>query len=428
MAGATATGLVAFDISFRLQFDSVCVSEPAVNLLDTKSTPGPKLINGWASTLRNHARRLVSSSSVLTDAERSSLGAKLDKLPSIGASETPLSLASLSSDGTKLRLHRGVLVAELIADFTPTSACPDLVFVLHLGNLCPSRLSSCLGGPPSIAPSTPSPIPSLPTISAQTAPGAAKTTSNATFGTTTRSLPARNDSSAPPNVFFPSEVRSTGTGEGNSAEQGSVAQSVQSTRATSNRSDHAIPPSVMASSHQYHDPSQWSTTRAAYQQSQQDARADTTQGSGPNYPPQQYANNNHRQDPRETPGYRPHQNHGYYGNHPGQGSGFHFTNESHHQGPPSFPNQDFHHNDRQGSYDSSSYDQRGFGQTNGNVDWNPNKYPWNSTEHMANMSSDNVTPWVTIDPNSDAMIICHPVASSFGQGTFKSYWAGFSLD
>jgi hypothetical protein len=62
-------------------------------------------------------------------------------------------------------------------------------------------------------------------------------------------------------------------------------------------------------------------------------------------------------------------------------------------GPPSFPNLDFHYNDRRGSYDSSSYGQCGFSQTNGNVDRNPKKYPWNSTEHMANMSSDNVTPW-----------------------------------
>jgi hypothetical protein len=44
------------------------------------------------------------------------------------------------------------------------------------------------------------------------------------------------------------------------------------------------------------------------------------------------------------------------------------------------------------------------------------------------MSGDNVTPWVTEDPYSGEMIICHPVASSFAQGTFKSYWAGFNLD
>jgi hypothetical protein len=173
-------------------------------------------------------------------------------------------------------------------------------------------------------------------------------------GTTTRSLPARNDSSAHPNALFSSGVRSTGTGEENSAEQGSVAQSVQPTRVTSNRSDHAIPPSVMASSHQYPDPLQWSTTRAAYQHSPQDARVDTSQGRGPNFPHQHYANSNCRQEPRETSGYRPQQNHGYYGNHLGQGSGPRFTNESHHQGRPRFPNQDFKYNDRRGPYDLTS--------------------------------------------------------------------------
>jgi hypothetical protein len=95
---------------------------------------------------------------------------------------------------------------------------------------------------------------------------------------------------------------------------------------------------------------------------------------------------------------------------------------------PSFPSQDFQYDDRRGSYDPSSYSKRGFGHTNGDVDRNPNKYPWNPTEHVANMSSDNVTPWVTEDSYSGELITCHPVASSFAQGTFKSDWAGFNLD
>jgi hypothetical protein len=65
-------------------------------------------------------------------------------------------------------------------------------------------------------------IPSLPTISVQSAPGAAKTTSNAPLqvltashtsaGPTTRSLPTQNDSSVPSNALFSSGERSTGTG------------------------------------------------------------------------------------------------------------------------------------------------------------------------------------------------------------------------
>jgi hypothetical protein len=47
---------------------------------------------------------------------------------------------------------------------------------------------------------------------------------------------------------------------------------------------------------------------------------------------------------------------------------------------------------------------------------------------MANMSSDNVMPWVTEDPYSGELFVCHPVAPSFAQGNFKSYLAGFKLD
>ena len=71
-------------------------------------------------------------------------------------------------------------------------------------------------------------IPSLPTISTQSAPGTAKTTSNALLqvltardtyaGPTTRSLPAQQDSSAPYSAL-PKEVISFRTGEGNSAKQ-----------------------------------------------------------------------------------------------------------------------------------------------------------------------------------------------------------------
>jgi hypothetical protein len=149
-------------------------------------------------------------------------------------------------------------------------------------------------------------IPSLPSISAQSAPGAAVTTSS-----TTRSLPARHDSSAPPHALFSSGVRSLGTGEGKSAEQTrngghspspatypkpvqsstserSVTQSVQSTRVASNRSDHAIPPSVTTAANQYPDSSRWAHTvhaastgpSTAYQHSSQDARAETAQGRG----------------------------------------------------------------------------------------------------------------------------------------------------
>jgi hypothetical protein len=169
----------------------------------------------------------VNISSVLTDAERSSLGAKP---PSNRASETPLGLVSLSSTGTTLRLHRGVIVVKFIVDFTPSAYWYSLPQPtrLHLGSLCPSRLSSCYYEPASIAPSTPSLIPSLPIISAQSVPSAAKTTSNTplrvltaphTFaGTITRSLPARHDSSAPPKALFSSGIRSTGTREGNYAE------------------------------------------------------------------------------------------------------------------------------------------------------------------------------------------------------------------
>jgi hypothetical protein len=39
--------------SFRLRSDSVYVSEPDVNSLDTMRTLRPKLTNGWTSTLRN---------------------------------------------------------------------------------------------------------------------------------------------------------------------------------------------------------------------------------------------------------------------------------------------------------------------------------------------------------------------------------------
>jgi hypothetical protein len=123
---------------------------------------------------REQARRFVILSCILTDAERFSIGAERDRLLTNGTCSTPLSVASLASTGTTLR--------------------SSFIF-------------------------------SLPTISAQSAPGATKTIANTplsplmaldtTTGTTTRSLLVRHDSTAPysasPNELFSSRLRSSGT-------------------------------------------------------------------------------------------------------------------------------------------------------------------------------------------------------------------------
>jgi hypothetical protein len=132
--------------------------------------------------LRDHALRLMHLSRVLTNTERYCIDAELDQLLTKRKTNTLLSVASLPSTGA-----------------TPRSSF----------------------------------IPFLSFVSAQPAPSAAKTSSNAPLdiptaphtsaGTTTRSLPARHDSSVPysalPDELFSSRVRSSRTGEGNSAEQ-----------------------------------------------------------------------------------------------------------------------------------------------------------------------------------------------------------------
>jgi hypothetical protein len=103
MVGATAA--LTYDISFRLPFGSVCTSQATETFSDSRSTTESKLINAWPSFLRDHARRLVHLSRVLTNAERSSISADLDKLTTNGKYCTPLSVVS---SGTALgcRLFR----------------------------------------------------------------------------------------------------------------------------------------------------------------------------------------------------------------------------------------------------------------------------------------------------------------------------------
>jgi hypothetical protein len=176
MSGASASATC--ETSYRLPFDSVYTGQAAANVPDFTSTTGPDLLS---HSIREQARRFAILSYILTDAERFSIDAKLDRLLTSRRCNTPLSVAP-ASIGTTLRSS----------------------FIL-----------------------------SLSTISAQSAPGATKTIANAplsplmaldtTTGTTTRSLPIRHDSTAPysasPNALFSSRVRSSGTGEGYSAEQ-----------------------------------------------------------------------------------------------------------------------------------------------------------------------------------------------------------------
>jgi hypothetical protein len=201
-------------------------------------------------------------------------------------------------------MQQGAILPRLILDLVLTTECLSILrfghlcptsrlssLYLHIGRLCSSRLCSDDHGPPAAVPSTPSFIPSLPTISAKSAPGA-KTTPDAPLqvlqetsyaplqvitatdtsaGTTPRSLSAQHDSTAPdsalPNALSSSRVRSSGTGEGDYGEQTQdnllfddghpsfpvvlrpdPVQSfplecfVQSTRSMSNQSDHVIRP------------------------------------------------------------------------------------------------------------------------------------------------------------------------------------------
>jgi hypothetical protein len=100
MAGATAA--VTCEINFRLPLGSVYTGQATVNFPDSRSTTESKLINAWPSLLQDHARRLVHLSRVVTNAERSSIGAELEKNMTNGKDDTPLSVASPSS-GTALR-------------------------------------------------------------------------------------------------------------------------------------------------------------------------------------------------------------------------------------------------------------------------------------------------------------------------------------
>jgi hypothetical protein len=95
-----ATAVPTIDLLLRLPFD-----DAAVTPMDTTSTTGPTLTKGCTSFLRNHARRLVPITGVVTDAERSSVDADLDYLSTIGTDNTLLSVAALLSIGTKLRMQ-----------------------------------------------------------------------------------------------------------------------------------------------------------------------------------------------------------------------------------------------------------------------------------------------------------------------------------
>jgi hypothetical protein len=162
MAGATTA--VTCEISFRLPFGSVYTGQATVTFPDFRSTTESKLINAWPSFLRDHARRIVNLSCVLTTAERFFIGTELDRLPKNGKGNIPSSVASLPSSVTALR-----------SSFTP----------------------------------------SISTMSEQSAPGAAKTTSDAPVqvltaphasgGTTSHSFPVRHDSS-PPYSALPNEL------------------------------------------------------------------------------------------------------------------------------------------------------------------------------------------------------------------------------
>jgi hypothetical protein len=54
--------------------------------------------------------------------------------------------------------------------------------------------------------------------------------------------------------------------------------------------------------------------------------------------------------------------------------------------------------------------------------------PWYASDKIANMASDNVTPWHTLDPHTGTVLICHPVASTFIDSTYESYLAGCRRD
>jgi hypothetical protein len=59
-------------------------------------------------------------------------------------------------------------------DFVPTTSCHDLLLILHIGHLCPDRLSHQYLGSPPVFPATPPPLSPSPSILAQPAPGAFK--------------------------------------------------------------------------------------------------------------------------------------------------------------------------------------------------------------------------------------------------------------
>jgi hypothetical protein len=81
----------------------VYTGQATVTFPDFESNTESKLINAWTSFLRDHVRRLLHLSRVLTNAERSSIGNDNDILLTNDKDETPMDVASLPSSGTALR-------------------------------------------------------------------------------------------------------------------------------------------------------------------------------------------------------------------------------------------------------------------------------------------------------------------------------------